>query len=79
MRPYIPNGKVGDIKNELPHYYCNAHNPDPNSYPVEPGKDVTIVDPIAPPPKDDDDEQDNDSGNNQGKPGENNNKPKPED
>ena len=82
MRPYIPNGKVGDIKNELPHYYCNAHNPDPNSYPVEPGKDVTIMDPIAPPPKDDED-QDDDSGdnqgNNQGKPGENNNKPKPED
>ncbi len=52
MRPYIPNSKVGDIGSELPHYYCNAHNPDPDSYPVEPGKDVTIVkEPVAPPPK----------------------------
>ena len=57
MRPYIPNSKVGDIGSELPHYYCNAHNPDPDSYPVEPGKDVTIVkEPVAPPPKDDDEE-----------------------
>lgn len=60
MRPYVPDGKVGDISRELPHYYCNAHNPDPNSYPVEPGKDVTIVEPIAPPPKDDEDDEDSD-------------------
>lgn len=60
MRPYVPNSKVGDISWELPHYYCNAHNPDPNSYPVEPGKDVTIVEPIAPPPKDDEDDEDSD-------------------
>ena len=56
----MPNSKVGDISRELPHYYCNAHNPDPNSYPVEPGKDVTIVEPIAPPPKDDEDDEDSD-------------------
>ncbi len=43
MRPYVPNDKVGDIKSELPHYYCNVHNPDPDSYPTEPGKKVTIV------------------------------------
>ena len=43
MRPYIPNKKVGDYKRELPHYYCNLHNPNPEVYPTEPGKDVTIV------------------------------------
>ena len=43
MRPYIPNKKVGDYKSELPHYYCNLHNPNPEVYPTEPGKDVTIV------------------------------------
>lgn len=43
MRPYIPNKNVGDYKNELPHYYCNFHNPNPEVYPTEPGKKVTIV------------------------------------
>ena len=43
MRPYIPNKKVGDYKSELPHYYCNLHNPNPEVYPTEPGKKVTIV------------------------------------
>ena len=42
MRPYVPNDKVGDIGSELPHYYCNLHNPDPDSYPTEPGVSVTI-------------------------------------
>lgn len=48
MRPYIPNEKVKDIKNELPHYYCNEHNPNPEVYPVDPEveDDITIVDPI---------------------------------
>ena len=50
MRPYIPNTKVGDYKLELPHYYCNKHNPGPNEYPTEPGKPVTIVTkPVLPP------------------------------
>ena len=48
MRPYVPNEKVRDIGNELPHYYCNLHNPDPNTYPTEPGKPVTIVKPKPP-------------------------------
>lgn len=49
-RPYIPNENVRDIKSELPHYYCNEHNPNPDSYPSEPGKTVTIVKvPVTPP------------------------------
>ena len=43
MRPYEPNSKVGDYKKELPHYYCNQHNPDPSVYPVKEGEKVTIV------------------------------------
>ena len=44
MRPYIPNDRVGDIKSELPHYYCNLHNPDPyTDYPAKPGSTVTII------------------------------------
>lgn len=46
VRPYVPNKKVN--KSELPHYYCNLHNPDPNIYPVKKGLDVTIVDPNDP-------------------------------
>ena len=54
MRPYIPNKRVGDYKNELPHYYCNKHNPNPEVYPTEPGKKVTIVEePIVDPEPDD--------------------------
>ena len=65
MRPYIPSSKVGDIKNELPHYYCNLHNPDPDSYPTEPGKEVTIVkEPPALPP--DEEEPDDSSGDDSG-------------
>ncbi len=41
MRPYVPDEKVSD--GELPHYYCNLHNPDPEEYPVEEGVEVTIV------------------------------------
>ncbi len=57
MRPYVPSSKVGDIKSELPHYYCNAHNPDPDSYETEPGKKVTIVKEPVKPDKDDEDEE----------------------
>ena len=61
MRPYVPNDKVGDIGSELPHYYCNLHNPDPDSYPTEPGVSVTIVAPPATLP-DDEEDQPSDSG-----------------
>lgn len=57
MRPYVPNEKVKDIGNELPHYYCNLHNPDPNLYPTEPGKPVTIVQPK--PSKEESEKEDN--------------------
>ena len=43
MRPYIPSPRVGDIGKELPHYYCNQHNPNTSTYPVKPGSKVTIV------------------------------------
>lgn len=56
VRPYIPSDNVGDIKNELPHYYCNLHNPDPNQYPARPDLPVNIVEPVLPP--------DNGNGNN---------------
>lgn len=48
MRPYIPNEKVKDIKSEVPHYYCNEHNVNPEVYPVDPEveDDITIVDPV---------------------------------
>ena len=36
MRPYAVNPSVGDISYELPHYYCNLHNPDPSRYPIDP-------------------------------------------
>ena len=56
MRPYEPSKSVGDIKRELPHYYCNLHNPDPDTYPAEPGKSVTIVEvpPVLPPEENED-------------------------
>lgn len=67
MRPYIPSKNVGDIKQELPHYYCNAHNPDPDSYPTEPGKKVTIVDiPPVTPPKEEDENGGGEDGNGDG-------------
>ena len=41
---------VGDYGKELPHYYCNLHNPNPDVYPTAPGKKVTIVEePIVEP------------------------------
>jgi len=43
MRPYEANKKCADYDRELPHYFCNEHNPDPEIYPVEEGLDVTIV------------------------------------
>ncbi|MGN0713097.1 MAG: transglycosylase domain-containing protein, partial [Anaerovoracaceae bacterium] len=45
LRPYTPNKRVADIERELPHYYCNLHNPDPNVYKVKKGLEVTIVQP----------------------------------
>lgn len=45
VRPYTPNKGVGDYDSELPHYYCNLHNPDPKKYKVKKGLDVTIVQP----------------------------------
>ena len=68
VRPYIPNTKVGDYKNELPHYYCNQHNPDPKEYPADPDKKVTIVvKPVEPPKeeKPEDSENDGDKPDNQ--------------
>ena len=63
MRPYIPNKRVGDYKNELPHYYCNKHNPNPEVYPTEPGKKVTIVEePIVDPEPDDSENPGTDPG-----------------
>ncbi|MFV0517043.1 MAG: transglycosylase domain-containing protein, partial [Aminipila sp.] len=35
-RPYRVNPAVGDISYEVPHYYCNLHNPDPSKYAVNP-------------------------------------------
>lgn len=76
MRPYIPSSSVGDIKQELPHYYCNIHNPDPDSYPTEPGKKVTIVDvPPVVPPDEGDGEDEGNEGNDNNTGGENNNPP----
>ncbi len=43
LRPYVPNKRVADIKKELPHYFCNLHNPDPETYRVKKGLEVTIV------------------------------------
>ncbi len=45
LRPYTPNKRVADIKRELPHYFCNLHNPDPETYRVKKGLEVTIVQP----------------------------------
>ena len=45
LRPYTPNKRVADIKKELPHYFCNLHNPDPEVYKVKKGLEVTIVQP----------------------------------
>ena len=50
MRPYIPNKKVRDYSIELPHYYCHLHNPNPEVYPANPKKDVTIVEEPEQPP-----------------------------
>ncbi|HPO05393.1 MAG TPA: hypothetical protein PLV37_07750, partial [Bacillota bacterium] len=30
----------GDIEYEAPHYYCNLHNPDPHSYPINPNLSI---------------------------------------
>lgn len=69
LRPYIPNKKVGDIKSELPHYYCNAHNPDPSEYPAEPGKAITIVTKPTLPPSQSNDDGNDDSNDSDGSDG----------
>lgn len=55
MRPYAANPVVGDIEYELPHYYCQLHNPDVSKYPIDPahggsgasvgGDDIITADP----------------------------------
>ena len=51
LRPYIPNSKVGDISKELPHYYCNLHNTDIKTYPIDPKKKlIPYVAPVVTPP-----------------------------
>lgn len=35
-RPYMVNKAVGDYKYEVPHYYCNVHNPNTTAYPTDP-------------------------------------------
>lgn len=40
MRPYMVDPSVGDIAYEVPHYYCNIHNLDPDVYAPPPGTDV---------------------------------------
>lgn len=65
MRPYVPSDSVRDKSSELPHYYCNLHNPDPDTYPAEPGKSVTIVEvPPVLPPEDENPEGENPGGEN---------------
>lgn len=74
MRPYVPSKKVGDYSRELPHYYCNLHNPNPDVYPAAPGEEVTIVEePIIEPepadpenPEDSDESEDADNPENSG-------------
>jgi penicillin-binding protein 1A len=39
------NFTVGDIEYEAPKYYCNIHNPDPMSYPIDPTKQLQIYNP----------------------------------
>jgi penicillin-binding protein 1A len=34
-RPYVPDPAVGDIRHEVPHFYCFIHNPDPDIYPID--------------------------------------------
>jgi len=36
MRPYGADPVVTDIVYEIPHYYCNLHNPDTSLYPTDP-------------------------------------------
>ena len=35
------NAVVGDIAYNAPTHYCNLHNPDPSSYPIDPNQTVT--------------------------------------
>ena len=58
LRPYTPNKRVADLDAELPHYFCNLHNPDPDVYNTKKGLEVTIV---MPGELDDDPEEDYDS------------------
>lgn len=37
-RPYTASSSVGDYGNEQPSYYCNLHNMDTSTYPIDPNK-----------------------------------------
>ncbi len=37
-RPYPADPRVADYQYELPPYYCNLHNPDITTYPIDPNK-----------------------------------------
>ncbi|HZK01884.1 MAG TPA: transglycosylase domain-containing protein, partial [Anaerovoracaceae bacterium] len=50
---------VGDIDYEAPSYYCNLHNPDTATYPIDPDKELK---PYIP-PEDEEGDGDNDNGN----------------
>lgn len=39
-RPYTVDPNVGDINYEVPIYYCNLHNPDISSYPIDPNATI---------------------------------------
>ena len=53
---YKEDGIVKDEDgNELPHYYCNLHNPDAETYPPDPNVDFNpVTPPVEPDPGDDD-------------------------
>lgn len=42
-------GKAEDASYNVPVYYCNLHNPDPNAYPIPPGSNLSVY---TPPPED---------------------------
>ena len=62
-RPYKASSSVADYDDELPRYYCNEHNPDPDKYEVKSGLKVTIVQPDE--EDEDDDKNSKDSSSSQ--------------
>ena len=54
---YATETPVDEEGNELPHYYCNLHNPDAETYPPDPDVPFTPIepDPDQPGTGDDDD------------------------